>query len=84
MPTETVLTVNLNWASAVASGVGAQAVLASLLSIVGFMVITTLTKRLEESVKAVHLALQLLHVPVSSKSHEESEPKFTWGIKEHC
>lgn len=71
MPAETVLTAN--WASAVASGVGAQAVLASLLSVVGFMVIITLTRRLEESVKAVHLALQLLHFPVSSEYREESE-----------
>ena len=71
MPADTVLTAN--WASTVASGVGAQAVLASLLSVVGFMVIITLTRRLEESVKAVRLALQLLHIPVSSEYHEESE-----------
>jgi hypothetical protein len=74
MPADTVLT-GADWAAAVASGVGAQAVIASLLSVVGFMVIITLTRRLEESVKAVHLAMQLLHIPVSRTSKKECKKK---------
>ncbi len=68
MPTHQVLTGDWNWAAEVAGGVGAQAVLASLLSVVGFTMIATLTRRLGESVKAFHLAMQLLNIPVSRES----------------
>ena len=65
MPTGQLLAGDWNWAVEVAGGVGAQAVLASLLSVVGFLIIATLTRRLGESVKAVHLAMQLLRMPLS-------------------
>ena len=65
MPADQVLPGDWNWAVEVAGGVGAQAVLASLLSVVGFMIIATLTRRLSESVKAFHLAMQLLNISVS-------------------
>ena len=64
MPTSQLLAGDWNWAAEVAGGVGAQAVLASLLSVVGFLIIATLTRRLGESVKAVHLAMQLLRMPL--------------------
>jgi hypothetical protein len=51
---------------------GALAVLASLLSIVGFIAIMSLASRLRQSLKAIHLGLQLLHIPVSRKSKRDS------------